>query len=201
MLLPHLHRPERLLTVGLTAVVLICGWSAGAAAQAPRLFVVDLSHEQLPAPLADVDLADHVGRALAAEGCQVERACRAEQCLKESVAAAGVHLLTFEVSYDRERYSCAVAVEVRDRAAGQLLYKENSSSPVCPAADLLDQTRKAARVACRELRRRPEPAPAAVAAQVTTAPPLPPRAAAVNRALPTTLVGLGVGALAAGGAL
>ena len=117
----------------------------------------------------------------------MDRACRAEQCLKESVATSGVHLLTFQVNYDRERYACAVAVEVRDRAEGRLLYKESSSSPVCPAADLLDHTSKAARVACGELKRTPAastPAPV----QLNAAAP----AAAAARD-PGTSAGDGVG--------
>ena len=195
---PLPDRRPRVLPV--LALLLACAWAGSARAEAPRLFVVDLSREQLPAPYQDVDLAGHVGRSLAAEGCQVERACRAEACLKESVATSGVPLLSFEVSYDRERYSCAVAVEVRDRAAGRLLYKESSSSPVCPAADLLDHTSKAARVACGELKRTPS-AGSPPPVQLTAAPLAPAPAPRPGRALATGLIGLGVGALAAGGAL
>jgi hypothetical protein len=182
------------------SLLLAWAWSGSARAEAPRLFVVDLSREQLPAPYQDLDLAGHVGRSLTAEGCQVDRACRTEACLKESVATSGVHLLTFQVSYDRERYACAVAVEVRDRAEGRLLYKESSSSPVCPAADLLDHTSKAARVACGELKRTP-PTSTPTPVQLTTAPAPAPRPAAGGRALATGLIGLGVGSLTAGGAL
>jgi hypothetical protein len=117
--------------------------------------------------------------------------------LKESAATSGVHLLSFQVSYDRERYACAVAVEVRDRA-GRLLYKESSSSPVCPAADLLDHTSKAARVACSELKRAPA-ASAPPSVQLVASPASPPPRS--GRALSTAMVGLGVGSLAAGGAL
>jgi hypothetical protein len=191
------RRPRAVMAV--LACLLAWAWAGSARAEAPRLFVVDLSREQLPAPYQDLDLAGHVGRSLTAEGCQVDRACRTEACLKESVAASGVHLLTFQVSYDRERYACAVAVEVRDRAEGRLLYKESSSSPVCPAADLLDHTSKAARVACGELKRTPASNPAPV--QLTAPPPPAPRPAARGRALTAGLIGLGVGSLAAGGSL
>jgi hypothetical protein len=193
----HPDRPAPAMVATL-ALLLACAWARIARADAPRLFVVDLSKEQLPAPYQDLDLAAHVGRSLAAEGCQVDRACRAEQCLKASGAASGVHLLSFQVNYDRERYACAVAVEVRDRAGGRLLYKESSSSPVCPAADLLDHTSKAARVACGELKRAPAAsAPPPVQLMATPASP-PPR---TGQALSTAMVGLGVGSLAAGGAL
>jgi hypothetical protein len=200
----HRHSPsparDRRLRGAIAALALLLAWAlAGSArAETPRLFVVDLSREQLPAPYQDLDLAGHVGRSLTAEGCQVDRACRSEACLKESVAASGVHLLTFQVSYDRERYACAVAVEVRDRAEGRLLYKESSSSPVCPAADLLDHTSKAARVACGELKRTPAAStPAPVELTATPAPPSP----RAGRALAAGLIGVGVGSLAAGGAL
>jgi hypothetical protein len=193
----HPDRSARALAAALP-LLLACAWAGIARADAPRLFVVDLSKERLPAPYQDLDLAAHVQRSLAAEGCQVDRTCRAEQCLKDSAAASGVHLLSFQVNYDRERYACAVAVEVRDRAGGRLLYKESSSSPVCPAADLLDHTSKAARVACGELKRAPAAsAPSPVQLVATPASP-PPR---TGRALSTAMVGLGVGSLAAGGAL
>jgi hypothetical protein len=193
---PLRHHRARAVPAAL-ALLLTWAWAGNARAQAPHLFVVDLSREQLPAPYQNLDLAGHVGRSLTAEGCQVDRACRAESCLKENGAAPGVHLLTFQVSYDRERYACAVAVEVRDRAEGRLLYKESSSSPVCPAADLLDHTSKAARVACGELKRAPPPStPAPVELQAPLAPT--PR---TGRALPAAMIGLGIGALAAGGAL
>jgi hypothetical protein len=182
------------------ALLLAWVWAGSARAEAPRLFVVDLSREQLPAPYQDLDLAGHVGRSLTAEGCQVDRACQTEACLKES-AASGVHLLTFQVSYDRERYACAVAVEVRDRAEGRLLYKESSSSPVCPAADLLDHTSKAARVACGELKRTPAGSTPSPLELTSATAPTAPRPAARGRALAAGLVGLGVGSLAAGGAL
>ena len=193
----HPDRSARALTATLP-LLLACAWAGIARADAPRLFVVDLSKEQLPAPYQDLDLAAHVKRSLAAEGCQVDRACRAEQCLKESATASGVHLLSFQVNYDRERYACAVAVEVRDRAGGRLLYKESSSSPVCPAADLLDHTSKAARVACGELKR--APAASALPSVQLVATPASPRPR-TGRALSTAMVGLGVGSLAAGGAL
>ncbi len=193
----HPDRPARAMAATLP-LLLACAWAGIARADAPRLFVVDLSKEQLPAPYQDLDLAAHVGRSLAAEGCQVDRACRSEHCLKDSGAASGVHLLSFQVSYDRERYACAVAVEVRDRAAGRLLYKESSSSPVCPAADLLDHTSKAARVACGELKRAPA-ASAPPPVQLVASPASPPPRS--GRALSTAMVGLGVGSLAAGGVL
>ena len=41
-------------------------------------------------------------------------AIRPSPSRNERAAPAGVHLMTFEVSYDRRRYSCAVAVEVRE---------------------------------------------------------------------------------------
>jgi hypothetical protein len=193
----HPDRSARAMTATLP-LLLACAWAGIARADAPRLFVVDLSKEQLPAPYQDLDLAAHVKRSLAAEGCQVDRACRAEQCLKESATASGVHLLSFQVNYDRERYACAVAVEVRDRAGGRLLYKESSSSPVCPAADLLDHTSKAARVACGELKRAPAASALPPVQLVATPASPPPR---TGRALSTAMVGLGVGSLAAGGAL
>jgi hypothetical protein len=193
----HPDRPGRALVAALP-LLLACAWAGIARADAPRLFVVDLSKEQLPAPYQDLDLSAHVGRSLAAEGCQVDRACRSELCLKGSVAASGVHLLSFQVSYDRERYACAVEVEVRDRAAGRLLYKESSSSPVCPAADLLDHTSKAARVACNELKRAPAASAPPPMRLVATGASPPPRS---GRALSTAMVGLGVGSVAAGGVL
>src|SRR5688500_9342436 len=126
----HLRYP--LAATLLTILLTIGGTTAVGAADSPRLFLMDLSKGQLPAPYTDVDLASEVGRSLGAQGCRVEHSCRASDCLNERPAPAGVHLMTFEVSYDRRRYSCAVAVEVRDRAGGRVLYKENSSSPVCP---------------------------------------------------------------------
>ena len=207
MWLPRQRRLDSIVkpfaALALALVGALASLPARAAADQPRLFVVDLSKDRLPAPYTDVDLASEVGRTLNTGGCQVDRACKAADCLKDSLAATGVHVMTFNVSYDRQRYSCAVAVEVRERAAGRLLYKENSSSAVCPAADLLEHTQRAARVACEELRKG-EPAastPAPPAPKVQVAARTITRTVRPSRGLPIAALGAGVGAVTAGAVL
>jgi len=175
-----------------------------AATPGPRLVIVDVSANPLPEPYADLDLGAELARTLEDEGCRVERTCRGRACLSSPPAPA-VHLLILEVNYDREQYSCAVAAEVRARPGGPLEYQERFSSPMCPAADVVEHSKRAARVACRELRKAPAvtlpPAGPTPAAAAPARSPWPAPVESPSRALPLTLTGLGAAALLGGGLL
>jgi hypothetical protein len=185
--------------------------SAAASAQAvpPRLVVVDLSPESLPAPYQDVKLGVELGRALAAAGCRIERTCTSEECAR-GPGETGLHVLSFDLRYDRKEFACSFSLEVRDGPGGRVEYREKASSPVCPAAEALEDSRRAARLACDELRKTVAAAtPAAPAAPGPAATPSvrsqPPPAAVpsdfTEHALGAGLVAAGAVAMVAGGAL
>jgi hypothetical protein len=187
--------------------------AAPATSHPPQLVVLDLSPEQLPAPYEDLNLGREIGRAAESSGCLVTRTCTSDECVRAAGPPAGVHLLTFEVRYDRRQFACSLSLEVRDRPGGRIEYREKASSPVCPAAQALEDIKRAARVACDELSKtlaptataKPGPAPA-----LASSPPAPavhasaPAAAVVEpaagRAFSTGLV-VGGGAALLGGAV
>ena len=115
--------------------------------------MLDLSPETLPAPYAGLNLGEELGRALVTAGCQVERTCTTEECAHGKTPPGDVHILSFDLRYDRQQFACSISLEVRDRPGGRVEYREKASSPVCPAAEALEDTRRAARVACDELRK------------------------------------------------
>jgi hypothetical protein len=192
---------------------------------APQVVVVDASPAPLPAPYDHLDLAADVGQTVTAAGCRVEATCRGGGC-SALPARPGRQLFTVSVSYDPQAYSCAVLVEVRAGAGRPFVYSERALSPLCPAADALEQARSAARVACLELRKelaaqpppklapaaaRPPPAARSITTPTATSLPLPPPplrpppdrgdAAPPSRALPLVALGAGTAALLAGGVL
>jgi hypothetical protein len=197
----------------------------------PQLVIVDASPAPLPAPYDQLDLAADVGQTVVAAGCRVEATCRGEGCRAQLPARPGRQLFTVAISYDPQAYSCAVVVEVRTGPGRPLVYSERALSPLCPAADALEQARRAARVACLELRKElaAHPPPAAKLAPAAARPPLaagstatpaaaPPAtpalpppplrpapdrrdAAPPSRALPLAALGAGTAALLAGGVL
>jgi hypothetical protein len=172
---------------------------ARAAAMGPRLVVLDLGPVTLPAPYADLNLGEELGRALQAAGCQVERTCTTEECVTGQRLPGDVHILSFDVRYDRQRFACSISLEVRDRPGGRVEYREKSSSPVCPAAGAVEDTRRAARAACAELRKSqvgsvsPVKLPEAKSQMPTPRADFQP-----GRGLSTVLVAGGAAALAAG---
>jgi hypothetical protein len=205
-----IHRPLAPLLASLAAMV--CSLSPLATAQAqapPQLVVLDLSPERLPAPYEELKLGQEIGRAVEAGGCLVARTCTNEDCARGPGLPAGVHLLTFEVRYDRKQFACSLSLEVRDRPGGRIEYREKASSPVCPAAQALEDIKRAAKVACDELSK--TPAPASPAASPTPTPPdstvraIAPAASvvepAIGRAFSTGLVVGGTVALVGGAVL
>ena len=169
-------------------------------AGATRLVVVDRSQAELPAPFSQVDLAAEVGREVKNEGCEVVRACRLQDCPPPDSAEASARVLSFDARYDRGEFSCAVSVEIEDPVTGRLEYREKSSSPICPAAELLANTRRAARLACAHVRslaqnRKPDRSPPPATQLVTLAPE------AGTPWLGTGLVVAGATSLAAGAVL
>jgi hypothetical protein len=193
-----------------------------AVAVGPRLVVVDLSPETLPAPYAELNLGEELGRALEAAGCHVERTCTTEECAVPTGPAGQAHILSFDMRYDRQQFACSISLEVRDRPGGRVEYREKASSPVCPAAEALEDTKRAARLACDELRKSParssgriatSPSPGnptgssnVAAAAVVMPPPAPPLLLDTSPGIPEHPAdlyperALQIGALAAGAA-
>jgi hypothetical protein len=183
------------------------------AQQPPQVVVLDLSPEQLPEPYEKLKLGQEIGRAVEAGGCLVTRTCTSEDCAR-SDPRPGTHLLTFEVRYDRKQFACSLSLEVRDRPGGRLEYREKSGSPVCPAAQALEDIKRAARVACDELSKAPVPGPSGTPAAAprpaagppgptvrSVGPPPAPAEPPMGRGLSTGLVIGGAAALAGGAAL
>jgi hypothetical protein len=190
-------------TLGLALALL---WPPAARAEAPRLVVVDLSPEGLPAPYERVKIGQELGRALEAAGCRVERTCASEDCAR--AGARGLHILSFDLRYDRKQFACSFSLEVRDAPGGRVEYREKASSPVCPAAEALEDSRRAAKVACDELRKTaaaPRPAapsmPAAPAITVRSNPPPPPMPSLAGRAVGTGIVAAGAVTMVGGAVL
>jgi hypothetical protein len=181
------------------AAALLLLAAPAAAAPAPRLVIMDVSPRPLPVPYADLDLAAEVAHTVEGEGCRVERTCRGRDCAAGTPATPAVHVLILEVSYDLDAYSCTVGAEVRDRPGGKLVYKDRSMSPMCPAADVVEHTKRAARVACRELHKAVAVVPAAPAARpLAPSPPWPAAEPPPTRALPLTVTALGAAAVLGG---
>ncbi len=179
----------------------------GSAAQAqPRLVVVDVSPEALPAPYENLKLGEELRRALEGAGCPVARTCTSEDCARGD----GLHVLSFDLRYDRKEFACSFSLEVRDGPGGRVEYREKASSPVCPAAEALDDSRRAARLACGELRKTTMGQTASAAADPGSPPPaggssgepsflhLP---AVPPRALGTAIVATGAAAVVGGAIL
>jgi hypothetical protein len=179
-----------------------------AGADAPKLVIIDLAPQALPAPHDRTDLAVELSHTIEAAGCVVTRICRAPDCRSPQKNEDDVHLLSYEGHYEQARFSCAVAIEVKRTPNGLVEYRDQSTNPVCPAARLIMDTREAGRRACDELRM-PKTAPTnsswnlsgaapPVAAAPAVAPvkPAPPRPAARPRGggwLGPVLIAVGAG--------
>jgi hypothetical protein len=198
--------PARLTATGIAL------FASTAAAQPPRLVVVDVSPEALPAPYEGVKLGDELGRALEAAGCRVERTCNNEECARGG-AGPRPHVLSFDLRYDRKQFACSFSLEVRDGPGGRVEYREKASSPVCPAAEAIEDSRRAARVACDELRKTTvatrtlpagpvAPARPAAGGNLRLPAPPPPLASDLSaRALGTGIVAAGAAAMVGGAVL
>jgi hypothetical protein len=181
-----------------------------ARAQSPRLVVVDVSPDALPAPYEDLKLGDELGRALEGAGCRVDRTCTNEECAR-SGPGPRPHVLSFDLRYDRKEFACSFSLEVRDGPGGRVEYREKASSPVCPAAEALEDSRRAARVACDELRKTTtartqaaapvSPARPAGGGNLHVPAPLPPATDLRGRALGTGIVAAGAVVMVGGAVL
>ena len=151
--------PRRCPRLFASLAILVVGWATpevcaqSRAQPAPaRLLVIDASETALPDPFTEVDLAAEVSREVKEEGCEVIRACRLADCPVGAGAGSSERVLRFDARYDSDQFSCAVSMEVEDPTTGHLEYRESSSSPICPAAELLENTRRAARLACAHVK-------------------------------------------------
>jgi hypothetical protein len=131
-----------------------------AQAQGPRVLIVELDSVTLPAPHDKTSLASELGSALTSAGCQVVRVCHALDC--QVAPSKDVNVLSFSGRYEPSRFTCSLTVELR--RAGGTDSRWSSENPVCPAVQLVKDTREAGRRACDELRAGPSRTAARAAA-------------------------------------
>jgi hypothetical protein len=199
--------------MGAGVLAALAGLSSANAGAQPRLVVVDVSPEALPAPYEAVKLGEELGRALEGAGCRVDRTCATEDCARNA-SGPSPHVLSFDLRYDRKQFACSFSLEVRDAPGGRVEYREKASSPVCPAGEALEDSRRAARVACDELRKAaPGGGSRSLAAarlprsgtdenlHTSPAPPPPPARGLSERTIGTAIVAAGAASIVGGAVL